>query len=36
MPVIDFHLHAAQPEHYHPWAVEWMLTFVEEDYRSTH
>ena len=32
MPVIDFHLHPAQPEHYHPWAVEWMLTFAEEDY----
>jgi len=32
MPIIDFHLHAAQPEHYHPWVVEWMQTFVDEDF----
>ena len=32
MPIIDFHLHAAQPEHYHPWVVEWMQTFVEQDF----
>ena len=32
VPIIDFHLHAAQPEHYHPWVVEWMQTFAEEDF----
>jgi len=31
MPIIDFHLHAARPEHYHPWVVEWMQTFAENE-----
>jgi len=32
MPVIDFHVHIAQPEHYHPWVIEWMQTLVKEDF----
>ena len=32
MPVIDFHIHIAQPEHYHPWVIEWMQTLVKEDF----
>lgn len=23
-PVIDFHIHVAHPEDYHPWVLEWM------------
>jgi len=29
MPVIDFHIHVAQPEHYHPWVIEWMQSITE-------
>jgi len=32
MPIIDFHIHIAQPEHYHPWVIEWMQTLVKEDF----
>jgi hypothetical protein len=30
MPVIDFHVHAARPEDYHPWVVEWMQSLLKE------
>ncbi len=28
MPVIDFHIHIARPEHYQPWVIEWMKSFA--------
>jgi hypothetical protein len=30
MPVIDFHVHAARPEDYHPWVVDWMRSLLGE------
>ncbi len=28
-PVIDFHVHVARPEDYHPWVVEWMQSLLK-------
>jgi len=28
-PVIDFHVHVARPEDYHPWVVEWMQSLIK-------
>jgi predicted TIM-barrel fold metal-dependent hydrolase len=30
MPVIDFHVHVARPEDYHPWVLEWMQSLLKE------